>query len=163
MPVRHCNVVVLSRIPDYEYSITFTLLCTFPLFQVGQVGVSGPMEPCRPIPYVDEIALHFPDLTIIACHIGVPWTNEMIALAEKHRHVYIETSGYLPNYYPKELLAFMDSRGSDKVMFGTNFPMLSFDKCVQQASELKLKPQNMEKFLWGNANRVFKLGLAEKN
>ena len=82
----------------------------------------------------------------------------MIALAWKYPNVYIDTSAHLPKYYPKELLAFMDSCGSDKVMFGTNFPLLPFDRCAQLGMELKLKPENMEKFMWGNANRVFNLG-----
>ena len=143
-------------------SCLFKFQCLSLYFQVGHTGPMCPSDPGRPIPYIDQVALHFPDLTIIGGHIGYPWTEEMISLAWKYPNVYIDTSAHLPKYYPKELLAFMDSRGSDKVMFGTNFPMLMFDKCTKQAKELKLKPENMEKFLWKNADRVFKLGLDEK-
>lgn len=50
--------------------------------------------------YIDEIALNFPSLSIICGHIGFPWTQEMIGVAWKHPNVYIDTSAYLPKYYP---------------------------------------------------------------
>lgn len=56
----------------------------------------------------------------------------MIALAWKYKNVYIDTSAYLPRYYPSELIHFMKTYGQDKVMFGTNFPQLSWDECVKQ-------------------------------
>jgi uncharacterized protein len=123
--------------------------------QVGHTGPLMPSEPGRPIPYIDEVALTFPELTILGGHIGYPWTDEMIALAWKHEHVYIDTSAYLPRYYPPQLLHFMNTYGQDKVLFGTNFPMLSLKKCVEQALALDLKPDVKAKFLAGNARRVF--------
>ena len=93
-------------------------------------------------------------------HIGYPWTEEMIAVAWKHPNVYIDTSAHAPKYYPKELLDYANSRGSDKVMFGTNFPQLMFHTCANQAKELPLKEENLEKFMWKNADRVFKLGMS---
>jgi len=50
--------------------------------------------------YIDEIALKFPTLKIIGGHIGFPWTQEMIGVAWKHPNVFIDTSAYLPKYYP---------------------------------------------------------------
>ena len=54
----------------------------------------------------------------------------MIALAWKHENVYIDTSAHLPRYYPPQLLHFMRSYGRTKVLFGTNFPQLPFEKCM---------------------------------
>lgn len=125
--------------------------------QVGHTGPLMPSEPGRPIPYIDEIALAFPELTIVGGHIGYPWTDEMIALAWKHANVYIDTSAYLPRYYPPQLLHFMQTYGRDKVLFGTNFPMLDFDRCASQARQLPLPPENAGKFLADNARRVFRL------
>jgi uncharacterized protein len=125
--------------------------------QVGHTGPLMPSEPGRPIPYIDEVALTFPELRILGGHIGYPWTDEMIALAWKHEHVYIDTSAYLPKYYPPQLIHFMNTYGADKVLFGTNFPMLSLEKCAAQARELPLKPETMAKFLRDNALRVYKL------
>jgi predicted TIM-barrel fold metal-dependent hydrolase len=125
--------------------------------QVGHTGPKMPSETGRPIPYIDEIALTFPELKIVGGHIGYPWTDEMIALAWKHENVYIDTSAYLPRYYPPQLLHFMNSYGRDKVLFGTNFPMLSLGQCAAQAAALDLKPAAKAAFLSGNARRVFKI------
>ena len=126
--------------------------------QVGHTGPLMPSEPGRPIPYIDEVALTFPELKILGGHIGYPWTDEMIALAWKHEHVYIDTSAYLPRYYPPQLLHFMNTYGSDKVLFGTNFPMLALEKCAEQARALDLKPEVKRKFLRENALRLYKIG-----
>jgi predicted TIM-barrel fold metal-dependent hydrolase len=103
------------------------------------------------------VALTFPELKIVGGHIGYPWTDEMIALAWKHEHVYIDTSAYLPRYYPPQLLHFMNTYGQDKVLFGSNFPMLDLKQCAEQARALELKPEVKAKFLAGNARRVFRL------
>ncbi|MEK7830070.1 MAG: amidohydrolase family protein, partial [Acidobacteriota bacterium] len=70
--------------------------------QVGHTGPLMPSETGRPVPYLDEVALVFPELKIVAGHIGHPWTDEMIGVAWKHENVYIDTSAYLPRYYPPQ-------------------------------------------------------------
>jgi hypothetical protein len=125
--------------------------------QVGHTGPLFPSEPGRPIPYIDEVALAFPELTIVGGHIGYPWTDEMIGLAYKYPNVYIDTSAHLPKYYPPALVQFMNGRGQDKVLFGTNYPMLFFTPCISQIEGLGLKPEAQEKFLRLNAMRVFGL------
>ena len=82
----------------------------------------------------------------------------MIAVAWKHEHVYIDTSAYLPRYYPPQLIQYMQTYGKDKVLFGTNFPQLPFEKCAEQARKLGLPEEIEAKFLYENARRVFKLG-----
>ncbi len=126
--------------------------------QVGHTGPLMPSETGRPVPYLDEVALTFPELKIVAGHIGFPWTDEMIGVAWKHENVFIDTSAYLPRYYPPQLLQYMKTYGQDKVLFGTNFPQLSLEKCVQQVREIGLSPEIQAKFFAENARRVFKLG-----
>lgn len=125
--------------------------------QVGHTGPLMPSEPGRPIPYLDEVALTFPELKIVGGHIGYPWTDEMIALAWKHANVFIDTSAYLPKYYPPQLIHFMKTYGRDKVLFGSNFPMLEFGKCAEQARALDLPDDARAGFLSENARRVFGL------
>ena len=62
--------------------------------QVGHTGPLRPSETGRPIPYIDQIAIDFPELVIVCGHIGYPWTEEMVAVARKHENVYIDTSAY---------------------------------------------------------------------
>ncbi len=125
--------------------------------QVGHTGPLMPSETGRPIPYLDEVALTFPELKIVGGHIGHPWTDEMIGLAWKHENVFIDTSAYLPRYYPPQLLHYLKTYGQDKVLFGTNFPQLSLEKCVQQVYELGLPEAAQARFFGLNAQRVFKL------
>ena len=68
--------------------------------QVGHTGPLCPSEPGRPIPYLDTVALEFPELVIVGGHIGYPWTAEMISLATKYPNVYIDTSAYKASRYP---------------------------------------------------------------
>jgi uncharacterized protein len=109
------------------------------------------------VPYLDEVALTFPELRIVAGHIGYPWTDEMIGVAWKHDNVYIDTSAYLPAYYPPQLIHYLRTYGQEKVLFGSNFPQLRLDKCMEGIRALQLPPEIESKFLRANAERVFKL------
>lgn len=125
--------------------------------QVGHTGPLAPSEPGRPIPYLDEVALDFPELVIVGGHIGWPWTTEMIALATKYPNVYIDTSAYKASRYPRELVDYMRGHGKRKVLFGSNFPMITPAECLAAVAELGLDDEAMGLFLGGNAARVFGL------
>jgi uncharacterized protein len=122
-----------------------------------QVGHTGPLrtsETGRPIPYLDDVALDFPDLTIVGGHIGYPWTQEMIALATKYPNVYIDTSAYTTRRYPAELVEYMRAHGRRKVLFGTNYPMITPGQALEHLDRLGLDDEARELFLHGNAARV---------
>jgi predicted TIM-barrel fold metal-dependent hydrolase len=125
--------------------------------QVGHTGPLCPSEPGRPIPYLDEVALDFPELRIVGGHIGYPWTDEMIALATKYENVYIDTSAYKPSRYPPQLVSFMQRHGRGKVLFGSNYPMIQPAACLKQVDVLELDDEARALFLGGNAAKVFKL------
>jgi len=125
--------------------------------QVGHAGPLKPSDPGRPIPYLDEVALDFPELTIVGGHIGYPWENEMIALATKYENVYIDTSAYKPNRFPPSLVAFMKGHGRDKVLFGSNYPMILPSDCLSQLDALDLDADTRKSFLHDNARRVFRI------
>jgi predicted TIM-barrel fold metal-dependent hydrolase len=125
-----------------------------------QVGYTGPLMPSevgRPIPYIDQVALDFPELVIVCGHIGYPWTEEMIAVATKHTGVYIDTSAYTVKRYPPNLVAYLKAHGREKVLFGTNWPMIAPAKALEGLDELALDEATRASFLAGNAARVFKL------
>jgi len=126
--------------------------------QVGHTGPLMPSEVGRPIPYIDQVAIDFPDLVVVCGHIGYPWTEEMIAVATKHPNVYIDTSAYTVSRYPANLVAFMRSHGRSKVLFGTNWPMIAPARALEGLDGLALAAEVREAFLAGNARRVFALG-----
>ena len=126
--------------------------------QVGHTGPLRPSETGRPIPYIDQVALDFPELVIVCGHIGYPWTEEMVAVARKHENVHIDTSAYTTKRLPPELVAYMKSRGGRrKVMFGTNYPMIAPAKALEGLGDLGLDDETRELYLDGNARRVFGL------
>ncbi len=125
-----------------------------------QVGHTGPLrtsETGRPIPYLDDVALDFPELVIVAGHIGYPWTEEMVALARKYPNVYIDTSAYTVRRYPPELVRYLQKDGRQKVMFGSNYPMILPQKALEHIDQLELDADALGLFLEGNARRVFEL------
>jgi len=123
--------------------------------QVGHTGPMRPSETGRPIPYIDQVALDFPELVIVGGHIGYPWTEEMVAVARKHENVYIDTSAYVPKRYPPELTDYMRTRsGRNKVMFGTNYPMIFHQQALEGVAALELDEETTQLFLSGNARRV---------
>jgi len=127
--------------------------------QVGHTGPLRPSETGRPIPYIDQVALDFPELVIVCGHIGYPWTEEMVAVARKHENVFIDTSAYTAKRYPPELVGYLRSRGGRrKVMFGSNHPMIAPAKALEDLDALELDTETRDLFLAGNARRVFGLG-----
>ena len=126
--------------------------------QVGHTGPLRPSETGRPVPYIDQVAIDFPELVIVGGHIGYPWTEEMVAVCRKHENVYIDTSAYVPRRFPHELVAYMRSRsGRRRVLFGTNFPMLGYEQAFEGLDDLGLDEETRDLYLGGNARRV--LGL----
>jgi len=124
--------------------------------QIGHTGPLMPSEVGRPI-YLDQVALDFPELVIVGGHIGYPWTEEAIAVATKHENVYIDTSAYTVKRYPSALVDFMRGHGRGKVLFGSNYPMITPAKALEGLDALSLDSEARQFFLGGNAQRVFKL------
>ena len=124
--------------------------------QIGHTGPLMPSEVGRPI-YLDQVAIDFPELTIVGGHIGYPWTDEAIAVATKHERVFIDTSAYTCRRYPPQLVEFMRGHGREKVLFGSNYPMIPPHKALEGLAELGLPPEAQELFLSKNTARVFGL------
>ncbi len=108
----------------------------------------------RPIA-LDQVAIDFPELRLLGIHIGVPWTSEMIAMAWKHENVFIGVDAYAPKHWPKELVHYLDSYGRDKVLFGTDWPVIDPERAMHEIAALGLRPETRQKLLRDNALRVF--------
>jgi predicted TIM-barrel fold metal-dependent hydrolase len=124
--------------------------------QIGHTGPLCPSEPGRPIPYLDEVLLDFPELVVIGGHVGYPWIAEVLSLATKYPNFHVDTSAYAVHRLPAELVEFMRGRGRSRVLFGSNYPMITPARCLNRLNELDLPPQTLELFLGGNARRLFR-------
>lgn len=109
---------------------------------------------------LDQVACDFPEMTIIACHAGWPWAAEMVAVARKHPHVFLEFGGLAPKYVGapgsgwEPVFRFMNSLLSEQVLFATDWPVFPMDRALAEWREVGLKPPVLEALLGGNARRL---------
>jgi uncharacterized protein len=106
---------------------------------------------------IDQLAADFPNLKIVAAHPGWPWTDEMIAVALHKGNVSWELSGWAPKYFPEALKRDIKGRLKDKIMFGSDYPSIPYDRLFKEWHELGYSDDLMEKIFHGNAERI--LGL----
>ena len=112
----------------------------------------------RPIT-LDTIACDFPELKLVGIHIGWPWTEEMIAVAYKHPNVFIGTDAYAPKHWDKKFIRFMNSFGQDKVIFGTDYPVIDLERARSEFDALGLREGARRKVLRDNVIRLYGLDL----
>ncbi len=128
--------------------------------QVGQSLIYTPEQPMRSVGrpiLLDGIACDFPELKLIGIHVGIPWTDEMIAMAWKHPNVFIGTDAHSPKYWPPQFIQYINTYGQDKVLFGTDYPVLDFKRTRDEIEALGLRDEAKAKCLRENARRVYKL------
>ena len=130
--------------------------------QVGQSMLYDPNHRLRSVGRpiaLDAVACDFPELKIIGIHVGIPWTDEMIAMAWKHPNVYIGCDAHSPKYWPASFVNFIDTFGQDKVIFGTDFPVLDFERTRTEIEALELRSDPKRKLLRDNVLRIYGLDL----
>jgi predicted TIM-barrel fold metal-dependent hydrolase len=125
--------------------------------QIGHTGPLLPSEPGRPIPYLEEVLIDFPELVVVAGHVGFPWVSEVISLAHKFPNFYVDTSAYAVHRLPTDFVEYMRGHGRTRVLFGTNWPMIAPDRALARLADLNLDDEARELYLGGNARRVFTL------
>ena len=128
--------------------------------QVGQSLIYTPQQRLRSVGRpiaLDAVACDFPELRLIGIHVGIPWTDEMIAMAWKHPNVYIGCDAHSPKYWPASFVHYINSYGQDKVLFGTDYPVLDFVRTREEFESLGLREEAKRKLLRDNAMRVYKL------
>jgi predicted TIM-barrel fold metal-dependent hydrolase len=135
------------------------------LFHSGTTGV-GAGEPGgggiklkygRPIPYMDDIAADFPNLTIILAHPAFPWQDEQLAMLVHKPNVYMDISGWSPKYFSPLLIQYANSIAQDKVLFGSDYPALTPERWLRDFEAAPFRDEVRPKILLENAKRVLKL------
>lgn len=110
--------------------------------------------------YIDQIAVDFPKLKIIACHAGWPWIPEMVAVARRHKNVYLEFGGIDPKYigYPgsgwETMFSLMNNLLSNQILFGTDWPVISMKKAIQSWEHLGLNKETLNQLFFENASQL---------
>jgi predicted TIM-barrel fold metal-dependent hydrolase len=110
----------------------------------------------RPI-CLDQVAIDFPELTLIGIHLGYPWTEEMISVCTKHPNVYMAGDAYAPKHWGTNAVHYANTFGQDKFMFGTDWWVIDPERAVDEIAELNFRPNSLRKIMRDNAMRVFNL------
>jgi predicted TIM-barrel fold metal-dependent hydrolase len=135
------------------------------LFHTGQTGIGSGLPGGRGIKLrysdpmlLDDVAADFPDLTIVMAHPSVPWQDAAIAVAQHKANVYIDLSGWSPKYFPPQLVRAANTLLKHKVLFGSDYPLLTPDRWMADFAKLEIRDEVRPLILKDNAARV--LGLA---
>jgi uncharacterized protein len=135
------------------------------LFHTGQTGIGAGLpggggirlkysDPMR----VDDVAVDFPGMPIILAHPSFPWQDEALSIATHKPTVHIDLSGWSPKYFPPQLVRYANSLLQDKVLFGSDYPVISPDRWLADFAALPMKDEVRPKILKDNAARL--LGLS---
>ncbi|QIP74790.1 amidohydrolase family protein [Streptomyces sp. VN1] len=134
------------------------------LFHTGQTGIGAGVPGGGGIRLkysdpmlVDDVAVDFPELRIILAHPSFPWQDEALAVATHKPYVHIDLSGWSPKYFPPQLVRYANTLLKDKVLFGSDYPVITPDRWLADFGKLDIKPEVRPRILKDNAARL--LGL----
>lgn len=128
---------------------------------------SGKVKYAHPL-HVDEVAVDFPRVKFVICHLGNPWFRDCMQVVYKNENVYTDISGLTLGDFSDRFEAFMRQQLKEmilwgvnprKVLFGTDWPLATMESYLQFMEELKLPARDKELMLWENAATVFKLDI----
>ena len=134
------------------------------LFHTGQTGI-GAGEPggrglrlkyADPM-LLDDVAADFPDLQIVMAHPAVPWQDEQLSVATHKPNVWIDLSGWSPKYFEAKLVQYANTLLKDRVLFGTDNPVIQPDRWLADFEKLPIKPEVRPLIMKENAIRLLKL------
>lgn len=155
------------RIPPFRYTLPPTDRVYWPFYVKAieldiavsmNAGMPGPRRPGwvqNPI-YYDEVAYHFPELRLIMTHCGQPWIEEAISTLAHWENVYMSCTSVAPRYWPDNFVQFINTRGREKMMFGTEFPVIDWARARSEIEELRLREAVAPLFLADNARKAYK-------
>jgi predicted TIM-barrel fold metal-dependent hydrolase len=108
--------------------------------------------------HLDDVAADFPDMTVIIAHPSWPWQDEALSVCLHKPNVYIDLSGWSPKYFSPELVRYANSQLKHKMLFGSDFPLITPDRWMKDFAEAGFKPEVQPLILKENAIRALKLG-----
>ncbi|SFL33652.1 amidohydrolase family protein [Geodermatophilus ruber] len=147
--------------PLYEVIAEHNLVA---LFHTGQTGVGAGqragggirLKYSNPM-HVDDVAVDFPDMKIILAHPSFPWQDEALSVATHKPQVYIDLSGWSPKYFPPQLVQYANSLLKNKVLFGSDFPVITPERWMKDFDGIAIKDEVRPKILKENAVKLFGL------
>jgi predicted TIM-barrel fold metal-dependent hydrolase len=106
---------------------------------------------------LDDVAADFPDMPIVLAHPSFPWQEEALSVATHKPQVYIDLSGWSPKYFPPILVQYANTLLKDKILFGSDYPVIAPERWMEEFEKLPIKPEVKQKIYKENAARLLKL------
>ena len=159
----HPSLQAFSPNDQQHYPLWQTLaeLGVVALFHTGQTGIGAglPGGDCIKLRnsdpmLLDDVAADFPGLTLILAHPSVPWVDSSLAIATHKANVYLDLSGWSPKYFPPQLVRQAGTLLRHKVLFGSDFPVLTPDRWLADFAQLDIKDEARPLILKENALRL---------
>ena len=142
---------------DAVYYPLYAKCCELDLPLCMNTGLPGPPIPGEvqhPI-HLDRVCIRFPELRLCMIHGADPWWDVAIRLMIKYRNLRLMTSAWSPKRLPATLLHYLATRGRDRILFASDYPVLSMQRCLDEARTLDLTPEVRDAWLYGNAEAFF--------
>jgi uncharacterized protein len=138
---------------DAVYYPLYTKCCELDLPLCMNTGLPGPPIPGEvqnPI-HLDRVCVRFPELRLCMVHGADPWWDIAIRLMIKYKNLRLMTSAWSPKRLPESLLHYMRTRGSDRILFASDYPVLSMERCLGEVAGLDLPDEVRDGWLYKNA------------
>jgi len=142
---------------DAVYYPLYVKCCELDLPLCMNTGIPGPPIPGEvqnPI-HLDRVCVRFPELRLCMIHGADPWWDIAIRLMLKYSNLRLMTSAWSPKRLPSTLLHYMATRGTDRILFASDYPVLSMRRCLDEVRALDLTPEVRDAWLHGNAAAFF--------
>lgn len=160
-PLQDYNPSDRIAYPIYEVIAEYNLPA---IFHTGHSGIGTGMKGGGGVKLkygqpmlVDEIAADFPEINFILAHPSWPWTDESLSMALHKANVYIDLSGWSPKYFPEQIIRYANTQLKDKMLFGSDFPLIRPEAWLSTAAKVGFKEDVLEAITKVNAARLLKL------
>ena len=135
------------------------------IFHSGHSGIGSGMrcggglrlEYSNPM-HLDDVAIDFPDMQIVIAHPSWPWQDEALSVAMHKPNVWLDLSGWSPRYFPQQLVQYANTLLRDRVLFGSDFPLITPERWMKDFEQAGFRPEVREPILKTNAMRLLGLG-----
>lgn len=107
---------------------------------------------------VEKILKAFPDLTIIGAHLG-GWSiwEDAYKTLSKYPNFYVDTCSSFYALSKNTAKAIIEAYGTDRVIFGTDFPMWKQKEDLEYLFNLGFSDNELENILFNNINKALKI------
>lgn len=120
---------------------------------------------------VDDVAVDYPDVRFVMCHLGNPWFQDTAEVLYKNDNVFADFSGLVLGDFTYEferylmqrvedLIAYMGDPGK-QLMYGTDWPLVEMGPYVKFMEKLGFEGEAKERVSWKTAADLFKIDVSK--